>query len=136
MKVVHLTLPQGINIQINRWTRASEGNYINAKISMAAIPGQDGHCGNFNGNPVDDARLQIRQRVGTTGVDPSLLLFQHKTPVVEANRPDINNCPADRTAQAKELCKKKEHTAMPSKQCMIDVCFGGPQFAQQDAVHA
>ena len=65
--------------------------------------------------------VQIRARVGTTGADPSLLLFQHKTPVVEANRADINNCPKDRTTQAKDLSMKKEHTAMPSKQCMIDV---------------
>merc|ERR1712226_1084540 len=44
MKVVHLSLPAGVNVQINRWTEASEGNYINAKITMPAQPGQDGHC--------------------------------------------------------------------------------------------
>jgi len=136
LHVVHVTLPSGVSLQVNRWTEASEGDYINVRLTMPKQPNQDGHCGNFNGNSMDDDRLQIRARVGTTGVDPSLLLFQHKTPVVEANRPDINNCPSDRTAQAKDLCMKKEHTAMPSKQCMIDVCFGGPQFAQQDAVHA
>jgi len=52
MHVVHLSLPAGLIVQINRWTEATEGNYINAKITMPAVPGQDGHCGNFNGNPV------------------------------------------------------------------------------------
>merc|ERR1712087_792523 len=73
---------------------ASEGNYINAKITMPAQPGQDGHCGNFNNNVADDDRLQIRARVGTTGVAAGELLFPGpKTPVVVGNRPDINNCP-------------------------------------------
>merc|ERR1740121_1090753 len=54
MHVVHLTLPQGVSVQINRWMQPDEGEYINAKINMAPVPGIDGHCGNFNGNPVDD----------------------------------------------------------------------------------
>merc|ERR1719414_1135912 len=115
MHVVHLNLPSGVGAQVNRWMEPSEGNYINAKITMPPQPGQDGHCGNYNGNAADDDRLQIRARVGTTGVAPGQLLFGHKTPVVEANRPDLNNCPEDRTHEAKELCKKKEHTEMPSK---------------------
>merc|ERR1719210_1688800 len=63
MHVVHLQLPLNVNVQVNRWMEASEGNYINAKINMPAQPGQDGHCGNFNGNQADDDRLQIRARV-------------------------------------------------------------------------
>merc|ERR1719210_2998049 len=63
MHVVHLQLPRNVNVQVNRWMEASEGNYINAKIRMPAQPGQDGHCGNFNGNQADDDRLQIRARV-------------------------------------------------------------------------
>jgi len=133
LHVVHATLPGGVSLQVNRWNEAGEGDYINVKITMPRQPNQDGHCGNFNGNAADDDRLQIRARVGTTGVDPSELLFNRKTPVVVANRPDINNCPEERSHQAKDLCKQKEHTFMPSMQCMIDVCFGGPQFATQDA---
>merc|ERR1712084_46119 len=91
MKIVHVTLPLGITMQINRWVSNKDGDYINVKITMPRQPNQDGHCGNFNGNATDDARSQVRARVGTTGVDPSELLFGHKTPVVQANRPDINN---------------------------------------------
>merc|ERR1719221_1168491 len=57
LRVVHLTLPSNVQIQINRWTEPAEGNYINAKIGMSAQPNQDGHCGNFNGNPTDDQPL-------------------------------------------------------------------------------
>merc|ERR1712151_1061238 len=130
LHIVHLTLPLSVNVQINRWTEASEGNYINAKITMPAQPGHDGHCGNFNNNPADDDRLQIRARVGTTGVAQGDLLFPGtKTPIVAANRPDINDCPKDRLENAKEQCKKKEGKFIPSMACLVDVCFGGAGFA-------
>jgi len=132
MHVVHLSLPGGVNVQINRWTEPAEGNYINAKITMPAAPGQDGHCGNFNGNPADDDRLQIRARVGTTGVSQAELLFPGiKTPVVAGNHPDINDCPSDKLTLAHDTCKAKEHKFIPSMGCLIDVCFGGEGFANQ-----
>merc|ERR1712087_753588 len=94
LKVVHLNLPLNVKVQINRWTEPSEGNYVNAKISMSAQPGQDGHCGNFNGNPADDDRLQVRARVGRYGVAAEeLMLMGGKTPVVPTtDRPDVNDC--------------------------------------------
>jgi len=131
LHIVHVQLPLGVNIQVNRWTLDTEGDYINVKISMPQQPGQDGHCGNFNGNAADDDRLQIRARVGKTGVDPTQLLFHTKTPVVVANRPDINDCPADKLDQAEEICKKHEHHFIPSAACLIDVCFGGKHFAEE-----
>jgi len=132
LRVVHVEMPNSVSLQINRWTEAYEGDYINIKITMPSQPNQDGHCGNFNGNPEDDRRLLIRSRVGTTGVDPSVLLFNTKTPVVQADRPDINNCPEDRADQAKAACQEKGATELPA--CMVDVCFGGPAFAEGDAV--
>ncbi len=98
---------------------------------MVALDGcQDGHCGNFNGNPADDTRPLIRSRIGTTGVDPADLLYDVKTPVSPANRPDLNNCPTDKTEMAKTACANSCKNGIPSKECMIDVCFGGPQFAE------
>merc|ERR1712072_1106585 len=41
------------------------------------------------------------------------------------NRPDINNCPEQKLKHATSLCKQKENKFIPSKQCLIDVCFGG-----------
>merc|ERR1740138_1817225 len=100
---------------------------------MPAQPLQDGHCGNFNGDPSDDTRPQVRARVGTTGVEPERLLFNTKTPVKAPNRPDLNDCPTEKSLQAKATCAQRDPRGMASKECMVDVCFGGPQFADEDA---
>jgi hypothetical protein len=134
LRIVHLTLPLGVNVQINRWMEPAEGNYINAKITMSAQPNHDGHCGNFNGNQADDDRLQIRARVGVIGVAVQDMLFPGpKTPVGQSNRPDIANCPRPKLEAAKKTCKAKEHKFIPSMACLIDVCFGGPGFAGHGA---
>ena len=100
--------------------------------SMSAQPNHDGHCGNFNGNGVDDDRLQIRARIGTTGVAATdLILPGAKIPVGQSNRPDINNCARPKLEHAKTLCKAKEHKFIPSMGCLIDTCFGGDGFAGQ-----
>ena len=57
LHVVHITMPGGVQVEVNRWNEPGEGSYINVRIEMPAQPGQDGHCGNFNGNPADDDRL-------------------------------------------------------------------------------
>jgi hypothetical protein len=130
MHVVHVKLPLNIELQINRWNEPGEGDYINVQIRMSAQPNQDGHCGNFNGNPADDTRPLIRSRIGTTGVDPADLLFHTKTPVTKANRPDLNNCPTDKTEMARKACAKQSKNGIPNHDCMVDVCFGGKHFAE------
>ena len=134
--IVHVKLfdgsPEGIMIQVNRWTEAAEGNYVNAKISMHATPGMDGHCGNFNNNAADDDRLQVRSRVGTTGVAPGdQFLFDAKTPVTQGNRPDINNCPPATLDTAKADCKTKYGGFIPPMHCLLDYCFAGKAIAMQ-----
>ena len=135
LHIVHIKIndgtPEGILIQVNRWMEANAGHYINVRITMHAQPGQDGECGNFNGNPADDDRLQVRARLGTTGVPPGELLFGRKTTVVTGNRPDINNCPAAKLDSAKKACKAKEQKFIPSMSCLVDVCFGGEGFAEE-----
>jgi hypothetical protein len=136
LHIVHVKVndgtPEGVTIQINRWTEPGEGHYINVRIVMHAQPGQDGHCGNFNGNAADDSRPAVRSRLGTQGVPQAQLLFATKTAVVAANRPDINNCDPDKLTGAKESCKAKEHKFIPSMSCLVDVCFGGKGFAEED----
>jgi len=123
---------EGIMIQVNRWTEAAEGEYINAKISMQAIPGMDGHCGNFNGISSDDDRLLVRQRVGKTGVEQGpMFLFDVKTPVTTANRPDINDCPPPTLEAAKTDCKAKYGSFIPPMFCLQDYCFAGQAIALQ-----
>merc|ERR1712029_52377 len=98
------------------------------KIDMHARPGQDGHCGNFNGNAADDDRLAVRQRVGTQGVPAGPeLLFGAKTPITVANRPDINNCPEATLGAAKTDCTAKYGSAKMS--CLTDYCFAGKEVA-------
>jgi hypothetical protein len=133
MHVVHVRLPLFITVQLNRWTEPGEGDYLNARIVMSMQPNQDGHCGNFNGNPTDDTRPLIRSRIGTTGVAPGELLFRTKTPVREPNRPDLNDCPTEKAEHARGACAARSKNGMASKECMIDVCFGGDKFAEHDA---
>jgi hypothetical protein len=131
-KVVHIHLPLEIEVQINRWLNPDEGFYINTRIVMSSQPNQDGHCGNFNGDPSDDTRPAIRARIGTNGVEDNLM-FKTKTPVKAPNRPDLNDCPSDKAEHARNVCAEKDKNGMASKNCMIDVCFGGDRFAEHDA---
>jgi len=127
MHVLHISLPLGVTLQINQWNEAGEGAYMNVKIGMSSQPNQDGHCGNFNGNVADDDRVQVRSRVGKTGVPagPDFLFPWGKTPINPGNRPDMNDCPPGTSKNAKEVCRKKEKTFFPSPACLVDVCFGG-----------
>jgi hypothetical protein len=130
MHVVHVSLPLGVRLQINRWNEPGEGDYINTQITMSPQPNQDGHCGNFNGDAGDDTRPAIRSRIGTTGVDPADLLFNTKTPVTAPNRPDLNDCPPDKAEHSRQVCAARSKSGMANKDCMIDVCFGGEKFAE------
>jgi len=58
------------------------------------------------------------------------LLFNTKTPVVAANRPNINDCPAIKLDEAKAYCRAKEGGKLiPSMACLVDYCFAGKGFA-------
>jgi len=131
-KIVHIKIsdgsPEGLSVQVNRWTASPGNEYVNWKIDMHARSGQDGHCGNFNGNAADDDRLAVRQRVGTQGVPAGPeLLFGSKTPITVANRPDINNCPQSTMDAAKADCTSKYGSAKMS--CLTDYCFAGKEVA-------
>jgi len=131
-QIVHIKItdgsPEGLSVQVNRWTASPGDEYVNWKIDMHARPGQDGHCGNFNGNAADDDRLAVRQRVGTQGVPAGPeLLFGQKTPITVANRPDINNCPQATMNAAKADCAAKYGSARMS--CLTDYCFAGKEVA-------
>jgi len=133
-KIVHVKIadgtPEGLLVQVNRWTASAGNEYVNWKVSMHSRPGQDGHCGNFNGNAADDDRMAVRQRVGTQGVPAGPeLLFATKTPVTVANRPDINNCPTATLDAAKADCKATFGGMSPKMSCLLDYCFAGKEVA-------
>merc|ERR1712039_461609 len=58
-RVVHMSLPLGISVTVFQWS-----NYIDVQIMMAPQPGQDGVCGNFNGDHSDDTTQSIMKRIG------------------------------------------------------------------------
>merc|ERR1712242_68707 len=124
-KIVHVRIddgtPEGLKVQVNRWTASPGNEYVIWKISMHSRTGQDGHCGNFNGNPGDDDRMAVRQRVGTQGVPAGPeLLFTTKTPVASADRPDINNCPTATLNAAKADCKATFGGVSPLAQLAVN----------------
>mmetsp|Transcript_136026 Transcript_136026/g.290809 ORF Transcript_136026/g.290809 Transcript_136026/m.290809 type:complete len:494 (-) Transcript_136026:128-1609(-) len=139
LHVVHvdlLTIP--MHLDINRWNEPNEGSYINLRLILPgkALPGQDGHCGNFNSNAQDDERMAVRARLGRHGVPESKILFLDgkKTPISEKNQPDLDDCPQLLIEKAHTLCKAVEDRYIPSKACLIDVCFGGKTFAAEDVI--
>jgi len=121
--------PEGITIQVNRWLQTPGSEYINVRIRMHPRPGQDGHCGNFNGNPIDDDRLQVRKRIGKTGVAQPELLFWAKTPTTTVGRPDINDCEMATLHAAEAECKATFGGKSPKFSCLLDYCFAGKEVA-------
>jgi len=134
-QIVKVSLPMGVLLQINRWNEAGEGDYMNVKITLSGpLPSQDGQCGNFNGDPKDDSRAALKKRLGSSSawVADEDLLFTERTPVVKTGKPNIDDCAANLMTEAEELCGKMSANGIPEKECIIDVCFGGKQFAAQD----
>merc|ERR1712061_912611 len=58
-RVVHMSLPLGVKVTVFQWN-----NYMDVQIEMSKQPGQDGVCGNFNGNQGDDTTQAIMARIG------------------------------------------------------------------------
>merc|ERR1711879_397363 len=123
LHVLHITLPGGVSLQVNRWNEAGEGRYINTKITMPPQPGQDGQCGNFNGNAADDARMAVVARLGKDGVPEDELYFPGPKTIVNL---DLENCPDDTLKSAYETCKGVSDVFWPHKACLKSVCNGGP----------
>merc|ERR1712066_1039002 len=122
LHVLHIHMPLGVSLQVNRWNEPNEGRYINTKITMGPQPGQDGQCGNFNGNVIDDSRMAVRARLGKDGVPADELYFtEPKTIVVQ----DLELCPDDKLKSAHNQCKAFSSTWWPHMSCLVSVCNGG-----------
>jgi len=129
--IVHMDLPQGVHLQVMRWA-----NHINVRISMPPM-GQDGHCGNFNGDASDDSTDQIKARMAA-GIPQGQLLFRTMTPNnPSGNPPNLEDCPAPKLATGEAECKKSNPNMNEDElfACKFDYCFGGEQYVAQDAVY-
>jgi hypothetical protein len=121
--IVHMALPAGVTIEVMRWS-----NHLNLRITMTPRQGQDGHCGNFDGNPADDNTDAIRARVGL-GVAQSESLFRTYQVSVPGKRETVNDCPPDKRTAAEAQCKQAGRTDL--QECIFDACFAGPQYVNE-----
>jgi len=120
-KVVHVLLPHGIKIQINRWP-----NFINALIIMPKMHGgQDGVCGNYNGIVSDDSGHELHRRFGQ-GVNAHECLFSnHISLHVPKAKPSPKRCKLEDMDTKAKWCIQKVEQAMDGwsvAECMGDVC--------------
>jgi len=125
--IVHLDLQGDIKVQVFRFK-----NYIDVRVRMPRQPtGQDGVCGNFNGQPSDDTTAAIILR-GAGRVPPGQSLFTTAaTPVVSQAMQTMieTSCGTQRIAYAKSACAKTLGAAGSVDRgtldsCVYDVCFG------------
>jgi len=73
VRAVRMQLPLGVQLTVNRWSR-----HIDVKIAMQPLPGgQDGHCGNYNGDASDDTAEHLLER--NMPIPPEELLFPVKS---------------------------------------------------------
>jgi len=134
---VEAWLPRLVHLTVNRWAK-----HIDAIIRMVQQPGgQDGHCGNFNGNPNDDTKELIDERAGAPMLAEASLFPPGSESGSEAATPErdpvsLADCPSATSAKARKLCEEAFGATAAKEQveaCVFDVCFGGKEFAEEDA---
>eukprot|EP00932_Pfiesteria_piscicida_P020573 SRR837773.7375.p1 GENE.SRR837773.7375~~SRR837773.7375.p1 ORF type:complete len:221 (-),score=74.90 SRR837773.7375:138-746(-) len=134
--VVHLSLPQGIYMEIFRW-----GNYLDLRIRMRPLPGgQDGTCGNFNGLREDDTTPAIYDRIGAR-VPRGENMFQHRDDVdisPQMKQMLSEHCPSEKQSQFRRTCSDSLSSIGKSGEdrllaCVFDYCFGQMEHALQTA---
>jgi hypothetical protein len=137
-QTVKARLPRLVHLTVNRWAK-----HIDAIIRMVQQPdGQDGHCGNFNGDPDDDTLELIGKRAGAP-VPAEASLFPPRnesgsvSPAPEKNA-TLADCPSETKVKAQSLCRVAFSGTTDRAQeqvaaCIFDVCFGGKEFAEEDA---
>merc|ERR1740123_1266245 len=135
-------LPLGMELTVNRWS-----DHLDVLLSMHPLAGgQDGHCGNFNGDASDDSTEQIMSRMGAQVLDEQSLLPPASGEPKSVPRqpqlvPTLEDCREVTLHRAQEQCEDDapvdlfgDAAAEWLQACMLDVCFGGERFAREDAV--
>jgi len=130
--IVHIDLPLGVHLQVMRWA-----NHLNVRVSMTPrVGGQDGSCGNFNGDAVDDSTAAIKSRIGQR-VAVADLLFNVPAQVGPGGQHvTVADCAQQKRDHATGICKAKQPGASGKllESCIFDVCFGGDQYAGEDGL--
>jgi len=123
-RVVHMDLPDGVHVTVFQWN-----NYVDLRITMAPQPNQDGVCGNFNGEHLDDTTKTIFERIGAR-VSPAENMLSGKafvefTPAMQ--RMMQNECSARDRSWGQQVCAKSLRSgfeAIEVQACTFDMCFG------------
>lgn len=122
-RVVHIRLPNGVEIQVNRWT-----NFINSKIMMMPVQGQTGICGNFNG--VKKAGLRAGKELHELfgyGVPAHELMFSDAIPLhIPTAMPSNKRCSEEKRTHAEDICKAQVGQSWSLAECIGDVCDPHP----------
>jgi len=72
---VQVMLPNDVKLNFVAFTKTGKVTFLNGIIKMLQVKGQDGQCGNFNGDPNDDTKEMIEQRgFGNTVSSEQLLI--------------------------------------------------------------
>jgi hypothetical protein len=132
-RIVKMDLPDGVQVTVWQWS-----NYLDVEIKMSKQPGQDGVCGNFNGNHGDDTPQAIFQRVGAR-VKPGKSMLSGQamiqfTPQMEKML--AAECAARTRATASQRCSSElgvSPEALVAKSCVFDQCFGMNVHARRHA---
>merc|ERR1712039_128101 len=112
MPMVHgidVELPQDLRITVNRWSK-----HVDLVIHMRAqAGGQDGHCGNFNGDASDDSMDVIKARMELKVPDEDLL-FPKPNPLAGDAEPKVREfpCVCQMCAQRQRLSAKSRWEPM------------------------
>jgi len=133
-RIVHMELPKGITFTVFRW-----GNYLDLTLEMTPLEGgQDGSCGNFNGDATDDTTAEIFKRIGAR-VGTSDMLFSKRAEVsftVEEMQMLREHCSPQMIVEGELECRKELGQNASTTQvnaCVFDVCFGMNEHALQTA---
>lgn len=125
--IVHMQLPLNVRFTVLRWE-----NYLDLRLVMPRQPHQDGSCGNFDGNPMDDTTVAIFSRIGAR-VPAGELLFQNRVDIqlTSVEEKLLHLCPKQQKEKAAAVCPR-ELLHVPEAEtnrgvlmsCMLDICFG------------
>jgi len=137
LRSLEIALPLGIRVLINRWP-----DHLDALISMRPLPGgQDGHCGNFNGEADDDTEQLVTGRSAGSSISEEESLFSLPATTLPSMQTTLtlDDCAEDRKVEAIRLCREVENQATLSvdmdlfeDSCIFDVCFADISFASED----
>lgn len=139
LRTVTAQLPKIVDLTVNRWPK-----HIDAIIKMRQLPeGQDGHCGNFNLDPLDDTQAKVLERAGAeVPAEESLFgpwperLGSHGPGAQAQLEVGLDDCEPKLREAAERLCTTARAGAASKavlEACIFDVCFGGKEFAAEDA---